>query len=132
MWLSTDCDVNQSRSCVASDFMRNASNGQCKTGAVEWQVAVTNREKRILENAIIELLFDNHLGFLQWMQFNFFAELPMALSCQESLDKYRYFLPTKWFVSTCKQLRRLFLIILFFVKKNCWLLFILNKNMLIN
>lgn len=58
VWPRSGCDVNQGRSCVASDFMRNASNGQCKTGAVEWQVAVTNRENRIPKNAIIELLFD--------------------------------------------------------------------------
>lgn len=58
MWLRSGCDVNQGRSCVASDFMRNASNGQCKTGAVEWQVAVTNSENRIPKNAIMELLFD--------------------------------------------------------------------------
>lgn len=84
VWLRSGCDVNQGRSCVASDFMRNASNGQCKTGAVEWQVAVTNRENRIPKNAIIELLFDVWRVLQNGVKL--FSKLHAILSYQESLD----------------------------------------------
>lgn len=66
--------------------MRNASNGQCKTGAVEWQVAVTNRENKIHENVIIVLLLVAHLRLLHQSVLRVIPKLSAVLFCHMSLD----------------------------------------------